>query len=45
MENKFLQLKDELLNSCVPFWLNNGVDAEYGGVINCLDRMHITITR
>lgn len=38
MENKFLQLKDELLNSCVPFWLNNGVDAEYGGVINCLDR-------
>ncbi len=38
MENKYLQLKDELLNSCVPFWLNNGVDAEYGGVINCLDR-------
>ena len=38
MENKYLQLKDELLNSCVPFWLNNGVDAEYGGVITCLDR-------
>lgn len=33
--NKF---KDELLNSCVPFWLNHGVDAEFGGVLNCLDR-------
>ena len=33
--NKF---KDELLNSCVPFWLNHGVDTEFGGVLNCLDR-------
>ena len=33
--NKF---RSELLDSCVPFWLENGMDAEYGGVQNCLDR-------
>ena len=39
MYNEYLQkFKDELLKSCVPFWLNNGVDKEYGGVLNCLDR-------
>ncbi len=32
------KFKDELLNSCVPFWLKNGVDAVNGGLINCLDR-------
>ncbi len=36
------QVKDrfrkELLESCVPFWLNNAVDTEYGGLLNCLDR-------
>lgn len=37
--NKFYnKFKSELLDSCVPFWLNNGVDDEFGGVINCLDR-------
>ena len=30
--------KDELLNSCIPFWLKNGIDKENGGLINCLDR-------
>ena len=30
--------KDELFKSCVPFWLNNGVDTRFGGVKNCLDR-------
>ncbi|MBQ8725885.1 MAG: AGE family epimerase/isomerase [Clostridia bacterium] len=30
--------KSELFDSCVPFWLNNGVDDENGGVKNCLDR-------
>ena len=30
--------KDELLNSCIPFWLNHGRDEEFGGLINCLDR-------
>jgi N-acylglucosamine 2-epimerase len=29
---------DELLNSCVPFWLQHGADKEYGGILNCLDR-------
>ncbi len=29
---------EELLDSCVPFWLNNAVDTEFGGIINCLDR-------
>ena len=28
----------ELFESCVPFWLNHGADAEYGGLISCLDR-------
>ncbi|MBR5388732.1 MAG: AGE family epimerase/isomerase [Clostridia bacterium] len=32
------KFKDELFGSCVPFWLNNGVDETYGGVKNCLDR-------
>ena len=38
MKEIYEKFKDELLNSCVPFWLNNGVDKEYGGLINCLDR-------
>ena len=39
MDTGYMQkFKDELLNSCIPFWLNNGVDKEYGGVLNCLDR-------
>ncbi len=29
---------DELINSCIPFWLKNGIDTEFGGIINCLDR-------
>lgn len=32
------KFKDELFDSCVPFWLNHGVDTVYGGVKNCLDR-------
>ncbi len=38
MEKKYQEIQEELLNSCIPFWLNNGVDKEYGGVLNCLDR-------
>jgi len=30
--------RKELLESCVPFWLNHGVDTEFGGLLNCLDR-------
>ncbi len=36
---KYLALfEDELLHSCVPFWLTNAFDAENGGILNCLDR-------
>ena len=38
MKEYLEKFKDELLNSCVPFWLKNGVDKEYGGILNCLDR-------
>lgn len=38
MKKIYDKFKDELLHSCVPFWLNNAVDKEYGGIINCLDR-------
>ena len=38
MEKYYNQFKSELLDSCVPFWLKNGVDSEYGGVLNCLDK-------
>ncbi len=30
-------IKDEL-DRCVRFWLDNGMDSEYGGVYTCLDR-------
>ena len=39
MNEIYKKFKDELLNSCVPFWLNHAVDKEYGGIINCVDRM------
>ena len=38
MENVYNKFKSELLDSCAPFWLNFGVDTEYGGILNCLDR-------
>jgi len=38
MEGMYNKFKSELLESCVPFWLTHGVDAEYGGILNCLDR-------
>ena len=30
--------KTELLDSVLPFWLNNSIDKEYGGYFSCLDR-------
>lgn len=27
-----------LLNDVIPFWMNNSVDAQYGGYFTCLDR-------
>ena len=38
MKEVYNKFKDELLNSCVPFWLKHGVDKEFGGLVNCLDR-------
>ena len=38
MKKLYEKFRSELLDSCVPFWLTNGVDAEYGGLLNCLDR-------
>lgn len=38
MKEIYSIFRDELLNSCVPFWLENGWDKEFGGLINCLDR-------
>lgn len=38
MKEVYKKFKDELLNSCASFWLKNGMDKEYGGLINCLDR-------
>ena len=37
--DKYYKLfESELLDSCVPFWLNNAQDEENGGIYNCLDR-------
>lgn len=30
--------KEDLLNNILPFWLDNGFDSEYGGILTCLDR-------
>ena len=30
--------RDGLLESVLPFWLNNAIDRECGGYLNCLDR-------
>lgn len=38
MKKEYERFRDELLNSCIPFWLNNAIDKEFGGIINCLDR-------
>lgn len=38
MKEVYNQLKSELMESCIPFWLANAQDQEYGGILNCLDR-------
>lgn len=30
--------KNYLFNNCLPFWLKNSVDHEYGGFLTCVDR-------
>lgn len=38
MKEYYEQFRVELLDSCVPFWLAHAQDAQYGGLLNCLDR-------
>ena len=38
MVEMYIKFRSELLDSCVPFWLENGVDTAYGVVLNCFDR-------
>ena len=38
MREMYLKFKTELLENCVPFWLEHSVDKEFGGILNCLDR-------
>lgn len=33
-----VQYKNELLDSVVPFWMNNSKDSEFGGYFTCLNR-------
>ena len=33
-----VQYKNELLESVVPFWMNNSKDSEFGGYFTCLNR-------
>ena len=40
-KNKLLETKawvEKELETCVNFWLKNGMDREHGGVYTCLDR-------
>lgn len=56
MKEMYKKFKSELLDSCIPFWLNHSVDAENGGIMNCVDfatshcidsdgRMYVTVTK
>lgn len=38
MKNYKRLFREELLQSCVPFWLEHGIDEQFGGLLNCLDR-------
>ena len=38
LEEYYSLFSEELLCSCVPFWLDHGIDRKYGGILNCLDR-------
>ena len=31
-------MRNYLLNDVLPFWLNNAIDDEFGGIFTCLDR-------
>ena len=38
MKALYESFKQELLDSCVPFWMAHGIDTENGGLYTCLDR-------
>ena len=38
MKEYYNKFRTELLESCAPFWLKNGQDEKFGGLINYLDR-------
>ena len=38
MKTTYEKLRRELLDSCVPFWLEHAVDEVHGGILNCVDR-------
>jgi len=38
MNNYKKRFHEELFDSCIPFWLENGPDKEYGGMLTCLNR-------
>lgn len=38
LHNLITQCREELLESVLPFWLEHGLDREYGGMLTCVDR-------
>ena len=38
IDELYLFYEDYLLNNCIPFWLKNSIDREYGGYSTSLDR-------
>lgn len=37
MSKSLAEIKTHLENGIIPFWLNNGIDSEYGGYLTCFD--------
>lgn len=37
-EKYYAKFRNELFDSCIPFWLKNAKDDTYGGIANCVDR-------
>ena len=38
LENALRQITTHLETGIIPFWLNNGVDKDYGGYLTCFDK-------
>ncbi|WP_408008320.1 hypothetical protein ACJROX_27230 [Pseudalkalibacillus sp. A8] len=37
MDKALEEVNDHLKNGIIPFWLNNGIDKEYGGFFTCFN--------